>query len=798
MNSVAPVSRGIEVRLRGRVQGVGFRPLLWRLAHQLGLAGEVFNDGEGVLLRVSGEPARIAALVDRIARELPPLARVDAIETRAYDGALVGEFCIIESAGGAVRTEVAPDAALCAACAVELRDCSDRHFRYPFTSCTHCGPRLTIVTAIPYDRGRTTLAPWALCPDCAAEYRDPRDRRFHAEAIACPACGPQASLIELGARARPIAGTADVVAQAADFVRDGAIVAVKGIGSYHLCCDASNASAVSHLRARKRRQTKPFALMARDLDVIRRYCTVGAEAHRALTSARAPIVLFEADGADRLPQAVAPGLATLGFMLPTTPLHFLLLSDIGVPLVMTSGNIADEPPIVDDEKAREQLAGIADYALIHNREIANRVDDSVVRFMDGKCRVLRRARGFAPEAIKLPAGFAAAPSLTALGSELKSTFCLLQDGKAILSQHQGDLENEATFDDYRKNFALFRRLFAHEAVALVIDSHPEYLSSKLGEAEAEKNALPLLRVQHHHAHVAACLAENGHQLEAPPVLGIVLDGLGLGDDGTIWGGEFLLADYRGYHRLARLKPVAMPGGARAVREPWRNLYAHLAASIGFDVLMQAFGEVELVGYLKEKPRLLIESMIAKRLNAPLASSCGRLFDAVAAALGICRERQGYEGEAAIGLETLAQSARRRSGTPASYPFAVSRSPDHDLIEIDPAPMWSALLCDLKEHVAAPAIALKFHYGLAEVLVETTRKLARSEMAPEFVAVALSGGCFQNRILFEAVAEKLRAAEFAVLTHAEVPANDGGLALGQAVIGAARLIITGRENAKEGT
>jgi hydrogenase maturation protein HypF len=785
MSSVVQTSRAIEVRLRGRVQGVGFRPLLWRLARELGLAGEVLNDGEGVLLRVGGEPARIAALVERITRELPPLARVDAIETRAYDGVLAREFCIIESASGPVRTEVAPDAALCVACAVELRHRGNRHFVYPFTSCTHCGPRLTIVTAVPYDRARTSMAPFALCPDCAAEYGDPCNRRFHAEAIACPACGPRASLIELGARARPLDGTADAVGLAADLVRSGAIIAIKGIGGYHLCCDATHAAVVARLRARKQRQTKPFALMARDLDVIRCYCTVSNEEQRALTSARAPIVLLEADGAERLPQAVSPGLTTLGFMLPTTPLHFLLFSDIGVPLVMTSGNIADEPPIIDDGKVREQLAGIADYALIHDREIANRVDDSVVRLMGGKCRALRRARGFAPEAIRLPAGFATAPSLTALGGEQKSTFCLLQHGKAILSQHQGDLENAATFDDYRKNIALFNRLFAHEPTALVIDRHPEYLSSKFGKAEAEKNGLPLLEVQHHHAHIAACLAENGHLLDGPPVLGIVLDGLGLGDDDTIWGGEFLLADYRGYRRLARLKPVTMPGGAQAVREPWRNLYAHLAAAIGFDAVNQAFGELEATTYLKEKPRHLIESLIAKRLNAPLASSCGRLFDAVAAAIGVCRERQGYEGEAAIGLETLAQSARGEAAAP--YPFALSRNAQQNLIEIDPAPMWGALLRDLKEHVTAPAIALKFHYGLTEVLVETTRKLAGSETAPEFVAIVLSGGCFQNRILFETAAEKLRAAGFAVLAQAEVPANDGGLALGQAVIGAARLL-----------
>ncbi len=799
MNAVAPEhSHALEVRLRGRVQGVGLRPTVWRMARELGLAGEVLNDGEGVLLRVGGEPARIAALLDGIARALPPLARVDAIETRNFEGALLGEFRIAESLGGGAKTEVAPDAAICAACAAELRAPDNRHFRYPFTSCTHCGPRLTIVTAIPYDRARTTMAPFALCPDCAAEYRNANDRRFHAEAIACPRCGPTASLVALAApAAKKCDGAADAVALAASLIRGGAIVAVKGIGGYHLACDATNAEAVARLRQRKRREAKPFALMARDLEIIRRYCSIGAEEERQLTVAQAPIVLLDADGAGRLPPAVAPGLGTLGFMLPTTPLHLLLLQEMDIPLVMTSGNISEEPPVIDDGEARERLAGIADYALVHDRRIANRVDDSVVRIVDGKTRMLRRARGFAPSPIKLPAGFEAAPQLTALGGELKATFCLVQHGRAILSQHQGDLENAATFDDYRKNLALFRQLFAHQAEALVIDRHPEYLSSKLGHTEARSSALPLVEVQHHHAHVAACLAENGYPLAAPAVLGIVLDGLGLGDDGTIWGGEFLLADYLGYRRLARLKPVAMPGGAQAVREPWRNLYAHLAAAIGWDALMTGFAELELCTYLKSKPRLLLDAMIAKRLNTPPASSCGRLFDAVAAALGLCRERQGYEGEAAIRLETLAQSTRSSGATATAYSFAISHQPGDGLIEIDPSPMWRALLGDLRERAPAATMARQFHEGFSKALVETTRQIARRGDRPPFDTVALTGGCFQNRILFENVAGDLRAAGFVVLAHADVPANDGGLSLGQATIGAARLI-KARANGNEGT
>jgi hydrogenase maturation protein HypF len=788
MSALAPeLFQTLEVRVRGRVQGVGFRPTIWHMARALGLAGEVRNDGEGVLLRIGGERGRVAAFLDGIKRALPPLARVDAIETRDYDGACFGEFRIAASAGGGANTEIAPDAMICAACAAELRDHDDRHYRYPFTSCTHCGPRLSIVTAIPFDRANTTMAPFALCEGCAAEYGDPADRRFHAEAIACPRCGPTAKLTTLDGAAPLGKDAADAVALAADLIRGGAIVAVKGIGGYHLACDAKNAEAVGRLRRRKRRERKPFALMARDLEIIRRYCSINVEEERQLSAAQGPIVLLDADGPQRLPGAVAPGLDTLGFMLPTTPLHVLLLQDMEDPLVMTSGNSSDEPPVIDDEEAREKLTGITNHALVHDRTIANRLDDSVVRVVDGKSRALRRARGFAPSPIKLPAEFAAAPELLAMGGELKATFCLLKDGQAILSQHQGDLENAATFDDYRKNLALYRQIFCHEPAAYVVDCHPEYLSTKLGRARASSHGRPLLEAQHHHAHVAACLAENGYPLEGPCVLGIVLDGLGFGDDGTIWGGEFLLADYAGYRRLARLKPVAMPGGAQAVREPWRNLYAQLVEAIGWDRLTARFAGLDLYAYLDGKPRALLDAMIAKHMNAPLASSCGRLFDAVAAALGVCRERQAYEGEAAMRLEALAGAAWSPGDREEAYPFSMCCA-SGGRIEIDPAPMWNALLADLARGLPASTVALRFHQGLSGAVVETARGLARRDPdAPLFETIALTGGCFQNRILFESIATQLRAARFVVLTHAEVPANDGGLSLGQAAIGAACLL-----------
>lgn len=784
----------LEIRVRGRVQGVGFRPKIWHIARELGLAGEVLNDSDGVLLRVGGDRARLAAFLDGIESDLPPLARVDSIETRSYSGQLSSEFRIAESSSSRARTQIAPDAAICAACRAELGDRNDRHYRYPFTSCTHCGPRLSIVTAIPYDRAATTMAPFELCPDCRSEYDNPRDRRFHAEAIACPWCGPIARLIALRAAASDGNPACDDVELAANLIRDGEVLAIKGIGGYHLACDAANVATLAQLRQLKRRPAKPFALMARDLDVIRQYCSVSPDEERQLTGAQAPIVLLRAGGPRHLPGGVAPGLDTLGFMLPTTPLHLLLLQEMDAPLVMTSGNVSGAPPIIDDGQAGEQLAGIARYALAHDRRIANRVDDSVVRVMDGKSRVLRRARGFAPSPIKLPAGFEAAPELVAMGGELKATFCLLKDGQAILSQHQGDLENAATFSDYQKNLALYRQIFAHSPAALVIDRHPEYLSSKLARVESRKHGLPLLEVQHHHAHVAACLAENGYPLDAPPVLGIVLDGLGFGDDGTIWGGEFLLADYRDYRRLARLKPVAMPGGVQAIRQPWRNLYAHLTEAIGWAELTAKFSGLDLYEQLHGKRRVILDAMIAKHLNSPLASSCGRLFDAVAAALGVCSEQQVYEGEAAIRLEALAASAALPAGD-VGYPFSVSCPPDA-LMELDPTPMWTALLCDLMRDIPPSVAALRFHRGLSTVLVEVAQQLAHRG-TPRFETVALSGGCFQNRILFESVAAQLRHLGLVVLTHAQAPANDGGLSLGQAAIAAALLLET-RKSSEERT
>jgi hydrogenase maturation protein HypF len=790
----------LEIRVRGRVQGVGFRPNVCRIARELGLAGDVLNDAEGVLIRASGSQAAMASFLDRIAGEPPPLARVETVETRAIDGALEGDFRIIDSRGGASHTEVAPDAVICAACARELLSPFERRFRYPFTTCTNCGPRLSIVNGIPYDRGATTLAPFPLCAACTNEYRDVTDRRFHAEALACHACGPKARIMRFDGRAFHFeqASMLDDVDAVLGLIQQGQIVAIKGIGGYQIACDATRGDVVARLRERKRRDAKPFALMARDMDVIRRYCAVSAEEERLLAGPEGPIVLLaKRGGGETLPEAVAPGHRTLGFMLPTTPLHVLVLRRMNRPVVMTSGNVSAAPSVIDDDEARRLLASIADYVLMHDRAVANRVDDSVARVMDGRARVFRRSRGYAPAAIHLPGGFEAAPPLLAHGGELKSTFCLLAGGKAVLSQHQGDLEDSATYDDYRRNLALYSALFEHRPHALVVDRHPEYVSSKLARARALEDGLPLLEVQHHHAHVASCLAENGWPLDGPPVLGIVLDGIGLGDDGELWGGEFLLSDYRHATRLGTFKPVALIGGDQASREPWRNLYAHLTAEMGWAGFAANFDELEVYRRLAEKPCAVLDRMLAAGINVPRASSCGRLFDAVAAAVGISFEHQAYEGQAGALLEAAVdETALREEGDEVAYPFSIPRLPGSRLPYVEPIAMWRALLGDLILSTTSSVIAARFHRGLARVITAMARKLAGGEAAPRFDRVALSGGCFQNQVLFEETSRHLRAAGFEVLTHAAVPPNDGGLALGQVAIAAARLIAAKQTTRKE--
>ncbi len=765
---------GRGIRVRGLVQGVGFRPTVWRLARDFGLAGDVRNDGAGVRIRVWGDDHTLDRFVAALAEQAPPLSRIDDIAWEQLSDHSPGpDFRIAASVADTAETGVVPDAAICPACRDDISDPANRRYRYPFTNCTHCGPRLTIVSAIPYDRAHTSMAAFPMCPECRREYEDPADRRFHAQPNACPACGPTAWLEDADGERLNLAGHTDAVAAAADLIAKGRIVAIKGIGGFHLACDAGNEDAVTELRRRKQRDGKAFALMARDVAMVGQYAALGPAEAAALGDPAAPIVLME-----RLPDTpalaggIAPGKTSLGFMLPYSPLHQILLQDVTRPVVMTSGNLHDEPQAIDNQEARTRLAGIADAWLMHDRDIVNRVDDSVVRVTAGAARTVRRARGFAPSPLTLPAGFSRAPRILALGAELKNTFCLVKDGAAVLSQHMGDQQNPLAHADLRRNVELYRDLnqFAPELVA--VDMHPDYLPSQWGRTLAEDMVVPIVAVQHHHAHVAAVMAEHGLPVDCDPVLGLVLDGLGLGEDGGLWGGEFMLADYRSYRHVGHFAAVPLIGGDKAMVQPWRNTFAHLEHALGWPEIAAEYAGMDLIDRLQAKPLATFGHMLARGINVPPARSAGRVFDAVAAALGLRFDTIAYEGEAAILLENL---ARQSDAAVGEYPVAAGPV-------IEWPSLWRGILADLKSSTPPPVIARRFHNTLIRVLSETAHGVRRDTSIHR---VVLSGGVFQNAILLAGLADILTQSGFEVLAPAAVPANDGGIALGQAAIAAAR-------------
>ncbi|MBE9001200.1 carbamoyltransferase HypF [Nostoc sp. LEGE 12447] len=775
-----------EIRVRGTVQGVGFRPTVYRLAKTCGLYGDVCNDGQGVLIRVSGSEETINKFIARLQTECPPLAKINQLIRTPYEGEFkFDNFVISTSVSNAIKTEIVPDAAICPQCQQEIFDPFSRFYRYPFTNCTHCGPRLSIIRAIPYDRCNTSMSAFVICPECAKEYHDVENRRFHAQPVACHVCGPSAWLERADGKSvtASMFSMLDDVDAVCTLLQKGEIVAIKGLSGIHLACDATQETVVQKLRQRKKRYHKPFALMARDIEVIEEYCSVNAKEKELFTSPAAPIVLLQATGKKLVAPSVASGQNTLGFMLPYTPLHHLILRRMNRPIVLTSGNLADEPQCIDNKEAREKLGTIADYFLFHNRDIINRVDDSVMRVIGDKVQTIRRARGYAPASISLPPGFDNVPQILAMGSELKNTFCLLREGEAILSQHLGDLENAAVFNAYQETLNLYLNLFEHAPEVIAIDKHPEYLSSKLGKELADTNQIPIHQIQHHHAHIAACMAENGIPLNSPPVLGIALDGLGYGDDSTLWGGEFLLADYQKFQRLATFKPVPMIGAEQAIYQPWRNTYAQLISADLWDDCQQQYADLEIVKLLNKKPLKLLNQLIEKKINSPPASSVGRLFDAVAAAIGICPEECSYEGQAAIAMEAIVDVSSLNNDKEALiYPFSFSFS--DSIYCIDSRPMWQALLDDLQQQIPKPVIAARFHKGLANAIVEMVKHLCEENLINQ---VALTGGVFQNCILLQQVSKPLETLGIKVLTHSLVPANDGGLSLGQAVIAAAKLI-----------
>ncbi|MEC8581314.1 MAG: carbamoyltransferase HypF [Pseudomonadota bacterium] len=739
-----------RIRVRGQVQGVGFRPFIWQLAQHFDITGQVLNDPEGVLIFAQG--AALDAFTAAIRTDAPPLARVDAVESAPCEALGTESFDIVASTGAGAETRVTPDAATCADCLSEIRDSSDRRFGYAFANCTHCGPRFTILRALPYDRGQTTMAPFDMCDACRAEYENPADRRFHAQPVACSDCGPRVWV-------EP-ESDGDPIADAADRLLNGQVLAIKGLGGFHLACDATNAEAITTLRERKRRPAKPFALMG-TLEMIRRYASVGPADEALLADAAAPVVLLDAKG-EALPDGIAPDQITLGWMLPYTPLHHLLLTAVNRPLVMTSGNLSGEPQVIGNQEARDKLGAFADAFVMHDRDIARRLDDSVERA--DPPMILRRARGRVPGTLPLPEGFDDAPQVAAYGGQMKSAICLIKNGQALLGHHLGELDEALTYDAFLQADADYADLFDHKPDLVACDLHPDFRAS----VHARGKGLPVVEVQHHHAHLASCLAENGWPLDGGKVAGIILDGTGLGADGTVWGGEVLLGDYHGFERHAWLKPAPLIGGDMASREPWRNALARLDQAGLSDWADALFGD---------RPLAMARMAMDKGLNAPMCSSAGRLFDAVAACLGICPERQSYEGEAAMRLEALAQKA-----TPdemAFYYDITAIGPN-----IDPSEMWGSIRYDLSNGVSSEIIALRFHSALGRAFAQAAGELVADKQAK---AIVLSGGCFQNALLHRLTCEWLTAMKIdvPVLVHKSTPANDGGLALGQAVIAAAR-------------
>lgn len=742
---------GRRIRVRGQVQGVGFRPFVWNLANQMRLAGNVMNDPEGVLIHVAG--ADLSEFEAALKAQAPPLARVDAVEASPHRFDLAPQgFKIAESLGRGAQTGVTPDAATCPDCLAEVLDPAERRFGYAFANCTHCGPRFSILRGLPYDRSQTAMADFAMCVDCAAEYADPADRRFHAQPIACPACGPRLWL-EVGGQ--EIQG--DAIALAAERLKAGEILAIKGLGGFHLACDAQNGDAIGRLRTRKRRPAKPFAMMGTASMIVAHAMVSDAEA-ALLADPAAPIVLLTPTG-HRLPDAIAPGLASHGWMLPYTPLHHLLLAAFGGPLVMTSGNLPGEPQVIHNDEARVKLGCFAEVFLMHDRDIARRLDDSVERFTPQGPIVLRRARGRVPGTLPLPQGFEDAPEVVAYGGQLKAAICLLKDGQALLSHHLGDLDDALTWQEFQRADADYAALFDHQPTVAACDLHPGYRSSR----HAAECGLPLVQVQHHHAHLASCLADNLWPLDGGQVAGIVLDGMGLGSDGTVWGGEVLLGDYRGFTRIANLAPAPLIGGDAAAIEPMRNLLARLDLA-GLGDLMDAL--------YPDAPLAVMRHAAKARVNAPMSSSVGRLFDAFAAAVGVQRAAQSYEGEAAMRLEAL---AAQLTDPVDPYPMTAGAL-------IDPSPMFHAWAKDAAAGVGAGMMAARFHAGVAKAFAIRARDLVQSGAAN---AVALSGGCFQNATLLSMTLHALDGVP--VLIHRRTPANDGGVALGQALIAAAQSI-----------
>jgi hydrogenase maturation protein HypF len=745
-----------KIMVRGTVQGVGFRPFVYRLATEMALNGWVSNSSQGVQIEIEGERSKLDEFRLRLEKEKPPQAAIHSIECTLLDATGSKDFKIrVSDELGAKTACIPPDLAMCADCLREMLDPSNRRYLYPFTNCTNCGPRFSIINSLPYDRANTSMNRFAMCPECKAEYTNPRDRRFHAQPNACPKCGPRIALWDEAGNT--VGKMEEALEQTVEALRAGRIVALKGLGGFQLMVDAENEDAVRRLRECKRREEKPFALMYPSLTAIKLDCKVSEAEAQLLLSSAAPIVLLERlqKNQSAIAASVAPRNPMLGAMLPYTPLHHLLMHALGSPVVATSGNRSNEPICIDEHEAVERLHGIADFFLVHNRPIVRHVDDSIARVMLGREQVLRRARGYAPMPIRLSPSTISHPPATifAVGAQLKSAVALSVGSDVFLSQHIGDLETQEACEAFDKVSADLQRLYAARPKCVARDMHPDYYSFKY----AEQMAATEISVQHHYAHVLSCMAEN--ELDAP-ALGVAWDGTGLGTDGTIWGGEFLLVDESGFERVAHLRRFRLPGGDTAVREPRRSALGLLHEIFGGDLLadmlpLQSFSASELT---------LLGQMLDRKINVPVTTSAGRLFDAVASMVGL-QHRANFEGQAAMELEFVVQA-----GVDKSYPFELQKN---GALVVDWEPMVFKILEDVRRGERAAVISAKFHNTLAEMIVGVAHEVGMSR-------VALSGGCFQNKYLTERTVRRLRGEGFKPYWHQRVPTNDGGIALGQVI------------------
>ncbi len=747
-----------RIDVNGIVQGVGFRPFVYNLAHHYELKGEVANTAAGVSILIEGPPEGIRAFETDLAAKCPPLAHVVEISGRSESVKPYAEFKIVKSRDQAqMSTLISPDVSICDDCRRELFDSDDRRYLYPFINCTNCGPRYTIIDDIPYDRPKTSMRHFKMCSACQAEYDDPTNRRFHAQPNACDRCGPHVSLRD---NHRKSISADDPIKMAADCIRRGRIVAVKGLGGYHLVVDACNSEAVRRLRRRKLREEKPFAIMSADLEHIREYARVRPAEEELLTSIQRPIVLLQKKNPNPISAAVAPGNNYWGVMLPYTPLHYLLLNHRFNALVMTSANLSEEPIAIDNDDAFTRLADIADYFLIHNREIYLRSDDSILKHTAGHKRTIRRSRGFVPIPVFLNR---AVPMILACGAELKNTICLTKGDKAFLSQHIGDLENMITLDFFKLTVAHLQRILEIQPEIIACDMHPDYLSTRFAKEQAKTR---VIEVQHHHAHIVSCMAE--HRLEGP-VIGLAFDGTGYGPDGTIWGGEVLVAEAKQFERVAHLAEVPMPGSSAAIKEPWRMAISYLYAAFNENLWNL---DLPLIKQIERQKIKIIVEMMVKGVNCPQTTSLGRLFDAVAAIAGI-RSQVNFEGQAAMELEMLANDS-----SDSIYDIQwTSQMP----IKIQPQTIINGVVQDIQNGLSLNEISVKFHQTLIVLFSEICITIRRND---DLNRVVLSGGCFQNSVLLSGLIGQLEAHNFEVYAHRQVPANDGGIALGQALVAAA--------------